>query len=447
MRFPALVFCFVALAACSASDTAPGETCNGTNCADVGSDIGRDDAGDTSSDGSGGDLDATEDGSGASDASADSADTEPDADPDVTDASDGSADATDTVDVSDGSGADTIDIPDIPTTDFEVQIINPRARASAAVGETVLFEGSFFSDIYTADTASVQWYSSLDGFLSAAPFDAAGRSSFETAGLSPGLHEVTLEATIGDAAATATVNVGICEWPEPFTYDEDLNPAQWQVLYNATRDSRGWLELTDNFQSRRGAIVFVDRPIAEGDLRIRFSISTGQCSTPGPCGITQGADGFAVSIFDLPTAEETIDLLETANSGGGLGYACSGPYGSAVVDAFHIEFDTWYNQINDVEYHTDPSTQNHFEITLNGDPNNSVLWRALPTLEDNEWHDVELSVIGSRIRVLFDGTEIANEEIPGLRFKGGYLAFTGSTGFYTNYHRFDNLAIVEGCAF
>jgi hypothetical protein len=34
---------------------------------------------------------------------------------------------------------------------------------------------------------------------------------------------------------------------------------------------------------------------------------------------------------------------------------------------------------------------------------------------------------------------------PELQFRGGYIFFSGSTGYYTNYHRFDDLNVVHTC--
>ena len=33
----------------------------------------------------------------------------------------------------------------------------------------------------------------------------------------------------------------------------------------------------------------------------------------------------------------------------------------------------------------------------------------------------------------------------GFSFRGGYIIFSGSTGYYTNFHRVDNLDIIHDC--
>lgn len=415
------------------------EVCTGRDCSDASS------IGDTTGERDVLGNDAHAD-TGAGETSDDVPDTDDDADVEPED-----TDVIDVVDASDGSAdtaPDVVVVPDATPAAFEVAIVAPRPRSSSTFGDEVEFEGVFTSDTLGIGAASVQWYSDIDGFLSDAPFGADGSSRFSTTTLSPGAHRVTLEAFAGGETVTDDVAIGVCSWPDAFAFDVDLDD-DWEVLFNASRDPRGWLEMTGNLQGRKGAIVNTARPIAAGDVRIRFDVSTGQCNDPGPCGISGlGADGFAVSIFGTGNAEETVALLERAETGGGLGYAVGGEWGDDDVDAFHIELDTWFNRYNGTnEFHTDPTEETHVAITLNGDPGNHVVWAPLPTLEDNQWHAIEIVVSGSRIQVLVDEIEVADQVVDGLSFKGGFLAFTGTTGYYTNYHRFDNLSILENCTF
>ena len=114
--------------------------------------------------------------------------------------------------------------------------------------------------------------------------------------------------------------------------------------------------------------------------------------------------------------------------------------------AFHIEFDTWYNQFNGGnEFHTDPTRQNHVAITLDGDPGNHVAVAETPAIEDNAWHEVELVIRGDRVRVELDGRSVIDQRVEGLDFKGGYIGFSGTTGYYTNFHRFDDLRTRPAC--
>ena len=111
-----------------------------------------------------------------------------------------------------------------------------------------------------------------------------------------------------------------------------------------------------------------------------------------------------------------------------------------MIDSFHIEFDTWENGY-------DPTWQNHMGLMLNADAGNHVFYQNLPSMEDNQWHTVEVTINGTQVSVKFDDLEPLGREIPEFQFKGGSIAFTGSTGSCTNYHRFDDLEIEPLCRF
>ena len=66
-------------------------------------------------------------------------------------------------------------------------------------------------------------------------------------------------------------------------------------------------------------------------------------------------------------------------------------------------------------------------------------------MEDNAWHDVVLRVIGNHVTVSWDGETVIDADVDGLRFKGGYIGFTGSTGYFYNHHRIDDLRIQQAC--
>ena len=135
------------------------------------------------------------------------------------------------------------------------------------------------------------------------------------------------------------------------------------------------------------------------------------------------------------------NFIATAKNGGCLGYGVSGECGTMQLDAFHVEFDTWKNN-GDVNY--DPAAQNHIGIMLDGDASNHVLW-VNQTLEDSQWHDVTIQTIGQQIIVTFDGVEVINDSVVDFQFHGGYIGFKGVTGWATNFHRFDNLQIIQKC--
>jgi hypothetical protein len=115
-----------------------------------------------------------------------------------------------------------------------------------------------------------------------------------------------------------------------------------------------------------------------------------------------------------------------------------------IVDAFHVEIDTWHNLIpnNPIQ---DPTSQNHIAVTLDGNPSDHKLWAAIPTIEDQQWHTVDVDISGNYVSVKLDGSVIIEGEIDGLNFRGGYIGFSGSTGWAYNWHRIDNLVVDQEC--
>jgi len=265
--------------------------------------------------------------------------------------------------------------------------------------------------------------------------------------LTLGWHTITLEVQNPDeATGSDTVVMGICSWGSPDTFDVDVEGAGWNVYGDAYWDPGGWLEMTGLYQSRKGAIFNVVDLVEPGDVSISFDIYT------GPNDAT-GADGFAMSIIDAADPTALAAIVAAAAAGGGLGYGVSGGagppgsclWGSMDIDAFHVEFDTWQNIENGVECHTDPTAGDHIAVTLDGNPADHLLWADLGDIEDSAWHVVTVEIAGSGILITLDGTPIIDDDISGFTFKGGYIGFTGVTGYYSNYHRFDNLHLLEEC--
>jgi hypothetical protein len=152
-----------------------------------------------------------------------------------------------------------------------------------------------------------------------------------------------------------------------------------------------------------------------------------------------------MTVVDVETIEEVLDIIDDAATGGGLGYGVGGAYGPWEGDALHIEVDTWNNIANGAELHTDPTPSNHIAIALDGDPGNAVAWTAIPSIEDLQWHTIRVDIDGSNIRVFFDGQEATKENVDGLDFRGGFIYFSASTGWATNFHRVSDLKVLHGC--
>ena len=246
----------------------------------------------------------------------------------------------------------------------------------------------------------------------------------------------TTDTTVDDTTDTTVEDTTpVCPEIPLLDFNADLSSSEWLIVGDAYREPAGWLELTGLAGGQQGAIFYLGSVLSRGDTEISLRVSTGQCILPGPCAsLADGADGFALSIFGVGGVVELANLLAEARPGEGLGYAVT----PRAVDAFHIEFDTYHNAI-------DPTLGNHVAITLNGDPTNHLLWTETPTLENNAWHDIVLRIAGAQVTVLMDGVTVIDADVPGLDFKGGYIGFTGSTGGSTNYHRIDDLQIVQAC--
>jgi len=232
----------------------------------------------------------------------------------------------------------------------------------------------------------------------------------------------------------AQVTVGVCTYGQVNTFDAGTVGPDWKIYGDAFFDPGGWLEMTGNAPSKHGAIYHAGSKINPGDIEINFKIWTGG-------GINSGADGFAMNILNVQDVAELEAIIAAGSNGGCLGYGVSGPCGDLSIDAFHIEFDTWQNN-NDPN--NDPTFQNHVAITLDGNPSNHVLW-APQELEDSAWHDIKITIFGTNIKVVFDGQMIIDDPVPGFQFHGGYLWFSGTTGWATNYHRFDDLWVKQTC--
>ena len=206
-------------------------------------------------------------------------------------------------------------------------------------------------------------------------------------------------------------------------------------------DQRGWLEMTGNDNGQKGAVYNDIDAISSGLASIEFVMSTGG-------GRNGGADGFALTIIDILDASELQTLLEGASAGGGLGYGVAPPFGQNdytwVGDALTVEIDTWYNDWPNLSADPEPTRQNHIALTRNANPSDHIVWHAVPTIEDLMPHTIRVDLLGNAIQVSVDGSVVIEESIE-FAFKGGYMFFSGSTGWATNFHRFEDLNILSNC--
>ncbi|HMV70233.1 MAG TPA: hypothetical protein PKA64_25555 [Myxococcota bacterium] len=335
----------------------------------------------------------------------------------------------------DDTPVDDSDTP-APATEVSIVLLDPpstvqRGRATDVLRFTVSAEGVAQGDLVVTAASDV------DGPQAPPTWDApSGAWVWSTAGLSAGAHVVTLTAVAPDGGfGAAEADLGVCEWPATETYDSDALGADWRAFGDAAWDPSGWMEITGNLEDRRGSIYKVSRKVNPGDLRLEFDIATGG-------GRYSGGDGYAVNIIDVPDVDTLAQYVGVAAAGGCLGYGVTVDCEvGRTISAFHVEFDTWYNTGDNA---TDPTSQNHVGVMLDGDPSTHYLWADV-FLEDLQWRHVVVEIRGTHVRVDVAGVTVIDGDIPGLRFDGGFLGVSGSTGLATNFHRFDNLRVEDYC--
>ncbi len=332
---------------------------------------------------------------------------------------------------------DTTDDDDA-APDPTVTMVSPGAGTIFENGAPIAFVAQVSDPTYPVEQLQAAWTADGTDSLGTLPVGFDGSASPSPTTLDPGWHDVEVRVTNpGGGTASDSVSVGVCDWAPAETFDSTLSG--WTAFGDASWDPSGFLELTGNFQDRAGQLFNTDDVVSPGDVGIRFSIQTGP-------NVGNGADGFALSIIDAADPADLAAILATTANGGGLAYGYGGPYGSLVRDALHVEIDTWHNVYNGTtELHTDPTPDNHIAITLDGNPGDHLLWAPVPDIEDMAWHEVVVDIEGDHIHLELDNVTLIDDTLTGWSFRGGYIGFSGSTGFYTNVHRVDDLQILDEC--
>ncbi|MDP6946869.1 MAG: hypothetical protein QF464_22155, partial [Myxococcota bacterium] len=326
--------------------------------------------------------------SGPDDAQADDAPTEPLEDGGDLDVSPSDALGPETVDEDGAAAGDDVapSGPDVadetpPTVTFD----SPAAESIHAVGSAVTLSALVDPGSEVMETLSWSLESNTDGPVANGTVPDNGFIEVSTSTLSPNWHVMTFTLSTPDApdVVSASRTIGICATMSPDDFDADIESAGWKLYGDAYWDTNGWLELT-GLQSGAGSIYKVSETLAAADATIQFDFYTGG-------GVNGGADGFAMTVIDLGNVAALENYIATAGNGGCLGYGVSETCGDMVVEAFHVEIDTFYNT-GDPFY--DPTSSNHIAVTLNGDPANHILLAANLSLEDEQWHTIEIVVSG-----------------------------------------------------
>lgn len=345
-------------------------------------------------------------------------------------------DAADAAPAADAAAEVVAELPPPPKGVPSAKITAPPAGTVIESGKPVELAGIASDTLAAAAALTVVWSSDKDGVLGTSKPDAQGVVKLSVPKLSAGKHLIQLEVKNPQGiAATDSVSIGVCAWAKPESFDTKVDGAKWKIYGDAFWDPGGWLEMTGNEQSKFGKIYNIADHVSPGDVQISFKISTGG-------GINGGADGFAMSVIDAKNVAELETILDAAGKGGCLGYGVAGDCGKLEISAFHLEIDTF---ANNGDPNKDPTSEDHIAVTLNGDATKHWLWKETPGIEDLKWHTVTIEINGPVVRVTLDGVELFNKPLPDFKFRGGYIGFSGSTGWATNYHRFDDLQILQKC--
>ncbi len=287
---------------------------------------------------------------------------------------------------------------------------------------------------------SMRWENRGGQILAEIAIDASGVSTYSGTEYSASKGLTTMFARLvtpdGPCDSTVERRLSICGGYilEDFTTES----TDWVTRGDAYWDPNGWIEMTGTYSGRKGAVYNKVDSIASGTASIRFTLKTGN-------GINGGADGFAFTVIDVATATELDTWIAQAQSGGGMGYGIGGEFGAFTGDALTVEIDTWNNTYNGTnELHSDPTPNSHIALTQNADPGDHLVFFDTPNVEDFQPHDLRVDIVPGAVKVFYDGTEVINEN-PQLSFKGGQMFFSGSTGWATNNHIFDNLEILHDC--
>ena len=301
----------------------------------------------------------------------------------------------------------------------------------------------------TIEDIRVVWLDEQSNPIHTGHDNEGGGSGFSTT-LSPGHHTVTVQVlSLADETivlARTMVALYICENGDLLDFSNGISDTQWHTHIgdnnNPDNDRSiwhedGYLVLSEGL-AQHTALIDISRQVNPGNLHLAFRMNMGKCEDPEIACLNGGetADGFAISIFDVSTPQAMIDLIRNhTRSGGGMGYKLMNHITTdeppPAIDAFHLQFDAYYNHTSIGHPHDDPTQSPHVQVHLNGNlendldpsPDNEVsLWTEIPELVDNQWHDMAVIITGTTLKVMRDGALLFEGVVPDYTFKGGFGA-------------------------
>jgi hypothetical protein len=198
--------------------------------------------------------------------------------------------------------------------------------------------------------------------------------------------------------------------PEPEYIDDfSTDTGLWTYWGNAYRDvGSGYVVLTQNVNSQAGILWLNDEFTNPFSIRFRYRAGGGT-----------GADGFAFMFY------KTKDYTP----GGGGSFAFAPNLGSA--SGYGVEFDNYQNGL-------DPSA-NHIAL-IKDNVENHLAYVNDSRTEDNQWHQVKVTVGSNYVTVEVDGDHLITWVGEIDRTFGG-IGFCAATGGLNNWHIIDDVHI------
>ena len=330
-----------------------------------------------------------------------------------------------------GSGELRIDSSDVntPTSTISlysianeaptIEILSPQ-NGDVLPRTSQFFEGRIQDDRDLPGELLMQWRSSVDGVFGNTNASDDGLTQAEwLAGHSAGNHIIQLMAT-DICGETADAQIQVCQ--ESGFSEESMWSGDW-----SEQGGGQWSESDENVK-----IVYTEDQTVGSIFAMHETLSASQISMSFRFSLEGfGHEGFALVALD-DSAEGNAEGNTIASGGGCLGYGdhmeC-GSEGHTPLLGWMVEFDTNVNA-------WDPAEGNHVAFVLQGEQDSHIFWTDIGEIQDNGWHEVNVSVLDGIFQIELDGVllieeilmdnqDVAQHWENGLSFPA-YIGFTGS---------------------
>jgi hypothetical protein len=215
-----------------------------------------------------------------------------------------------------------------------------------------------------------------------------------------------------------------------FSDDFSSDSHAWQYLGSAYRDAGNQCKVLTTGDMSEGGAAFFKTPI-QGSFTASFRYKVGG-------GFCQG-DGFTMFFY-----KQKYTNLDT---GGSEAFNAMNATIHQATPGYGVEFDGWQNipedfaQFVGAQQNPQGDPSDHHIALIQGFAGDHLKWVDDSRVDDNQWHQVEISVRGSAISVSVDQQEVLNWTGQFDRtYDGfGFSAGTGAPG--SNWHIIDDFSI------